>query len=282
MVKFFYLLMLSSLPVLMWVSVYIFLNKQSRLDSIRVSVYGLTFGIAAMMPVLFLQMFWESYPALNIFRTLQAIIPSEYIFYALFFLFVAVLEEILKALALVFLVQKFHRRFDQIVDGIVFGAFIALGFAFAENMYYFLNIVETYHFSAEFFAVFNLRSFGTMLSHTIFTGTFGIFYAIAYFGDFKSDTSFSLRKILELRFTRNLFFGSLFKPKNVYRYLVLSEGIFYAFSMHWFFNLLLKLEISGIDAVYFTIPFLLFSTFWLWSNFFDQRSLKILKEKPMS
>ncbi|MDF2379566.1 MAG: PrsW family glutamic-type intramembrane protease [Candidatus Gracilibacteria bacterium] len=260
-------------------SVYIFLNPQSRLNSFRVAVYGIFYGILAMIPVLLLQIYWATYPDMNIFRILQGVIPSSYLFFGIFFLFAAVLEEVLKALALILLVQQFYKSFDQIVDGIVFGAFVALGFAFAENIYYFTYVVESYQYSMEFLAVFNLRSFGTMLSHTVFTGTFGIFYALAYFGNFKKDTSFSFRKILQLRLTRNMFLAPFFKPKHVYRYLVLSEGIFYAFAMHWVFNMLIKIRIYDVEAVYFTLPFLVFTSLWLWSNFFDETYMKVIRAK---
>ncbi len=230
-----------------------------------------------MIPVLLLQFFWITFPELNIFRVLQSAIPSSTLFYSIFFLFVAVLEEVLKAGALVLLVRKFHKSFDQVVDGIVFGAFVALGFAFAENIYYFMNIVEGYTLSMDFLAIFNLRSFGTMLSHTIFTGTFGVFYAISYFGVFTKNSPFSIMKVLQLRYTRSLFLPSLFKPKNIYRYLVLSEGLFYAVALHWLFNLLVKVTILGVPAVYFTVPFLIFSSLWLWSSFFDDRCMKVLK-----
>lgn len=274
--KFLFLLVISLVPVLMWISVYTFLNATSRFDAVKISLYGVMLGILAMLPVLMLQFFWETYPELNVFALLQKSLSSTTLFYGIFFLFVSLLEEGLKAFALIFLVMKFRRSFDQIVDGIVFGAFVALGFAFAENIYYFMHIVETYELSFDFLSIFSLRSFGTMLSHTIFTGTFGIFYAIAYFAHFKNKSPFSIRKVLQLRFIRNFFFPEISKPKNIYRYIVLSEGFLIACLMHWIFNFLVKVSLYGVPAVYFTIPFLLFSSLWLWSNFFDEKCLKVL------
>ncbi len=277
--KLLYLLMLSILPVLVWMGVYTFLNPQARKDSFTLSLTGILFGSVAMIPVLLLQYFWASYPELNAFRALQTVIPSTFVFYFLFFLFVSVLEESLKAAAFVLFVRTHTRFFDQLVDGIVFGAFIALGFAFAENVYYFYNIIEGDIFSMDFLAIFSLRSFGTMLSHTLFTGTFGLFYAISYFGKFSLSSPFSLKKIFQMRFTRALIMPKLFKPQHVYRYLVLSEGMLFAILLHLVFNLLVKLSIFGLPAVYLTVPFLIFSSLWLWSSFFDDRCMDILKTK---
>ena len=44
-------------------------------------------------------------------------------------------EESLKGIALIVLVLLFHREFDDVLDGIVYGAMIGFGFAFTENTF---------------------------------------------------------------------------------------------------------------------------------------------------
>src|SRR6476619_6693825 len=48
-----------------------------------------------------------------------------------------VVEELVKALILVVLFLAFRREFDNVLDGIVYGAMVGLGFAFVENILYF-------------------------------------------------------------------------------------------------------------------------------------------------
>ncbi len=278
--KFLFLFCFSLVPVFIWVSVYILLNSRSKTDSISVALIGVLFGSLAMFPVLTIQYLWVHYPELNFFLSLQQLLPS-FAFYSVFFSFVSFLEEAFKALALILLIQYFYKSFDQIVDGIVFGAFVALGFAFAENMYYFMYIVEGFEMSMDFVAIFNLRSFGTMLSHTLFTGTFGVFYATAYFAAFAKPEKYTLRRLLEMRFFRTFCLKKKKQRKEVYRYLVIAEGFFFAFLLHLIFNMLVKLTIFGIPAVYFTVPFLMIVSLWLWSSFFKKEFYKMLPIKTV-
>jgi len=53
------------------------------------------------------------------------------------------IEESAKGLALIGLVLIFHREFDDVLDGIVYGAMIGFGFALTENLVgYFLPILD--------------------------------------------------------------------------------------------------------------------------------------------
>jgi RsiW-degrading membrane proteinase PrsW (M82 family) len=47
-----------------------------------------------------------------------------------------IVEEAVKGLILVFLFLAFRREFDNVLDGIVYGAMVGLGFAFVENVLY--------------------------------------------------------------------------------------------------------------------------------------------------
>jgi RsiW-degrading membrane proteinase PrsW (M82 family) len=84
-----------------------------------------------------------------------------------------VVEESLKGIALVVLVLAFRREFDDVLDGIVYGAMIGFGFALTENVFaYFLPIA-----SAEGLGVGTgnllLRSVVFGMNHAFWTGTTG-------------------------------------------------------------------------------------------------------------
>jgi len=84
-----------------------------------------------------------------------------------------VVEESLKGIALVVLVLAFRREFDDVLDGIVYGAMIGFGFALTENVFaYFLPIA-----SAEGLEVGTgnllLRTIVFGMNHAFWTGTTG-------------------------------------------------------------------------------------------------------------
>jgi RsiW-degrading membrane proteinase PrsW (M82 family) len=87
-------------------------------------------------------------------------------------------EESLKGIALIGLVLAFYREFDDVLDGIIYGAMIGFGFALTENIVgYFLPILSGEAISAGVFFIF-LRTvvFGT--NHAFWTGITGA--AIGY------------------------------------------------------------------------------------------------------
>jgi RsiW-degrading membrane proteinase PrsW (M82 family) len=84
-----------------------------------------------------------------------------------------VLEETFKGIALLGLVLLFHREFDDVLDGIVYGAMIGLGFAMTENLFgYFLPTLHGQGLAFGLTYIF-LRAivFGT--NHALWTGITG-------------------------------------------------------------------------------------------------------------
>jgi len=84
-----------------------------------------------------------------------------------------VVEETVKGIALVGLVLIFRREFDDVLDGIVYGAMIGFGFAFSENLFaYFLPILSDKGVAAGLANVF-LRSVPFGFNHAFWTGIVG-------------------------------------------------------------------------------------------------------------
>ncbi len=82
-------------------------------------------------------------------------------------------EELTKGLGvlLIFLVQR--RRFDGPVDGVVYGAVMAAGFAFVENILYFVQ------YSDQIGGVFLGRAIMSPFAHVIFTAMTGLMLGVA-------------------------------------------------------------------------------------------------------
>jgi protease PrsW len=88
-----------------------------------------------------------------------------------------IFEELFKGLAIVGMVIFLHREFDGIVDGIIYGTFVALGFAATENIIYYARaeIAETVgHQRDALTQVFVLRGILTPWLHPLFTSMTGI------------------------------------------------------------------------------------------------------------
>jgi protease PrsW len=82
-------------------------------------------------------------------------------------------EESAKGIALIGLVLIFSREFDDVLDGIVYGAMIGFGFAFSENLFaYFLPIMAEQGIGSGVLNIF-MRSLVFGFNHAFWTGIVG-------------------------------------------------------------------------------------------------------------
>ncbi len=90
-----------------------------------------------------------------------------------------VIEEILKGVAVLFVFLYFRREFDSIMDGIIYAAITAIGFAATENAYY----IYTYGFKeggvSGILSLFILRVVLVGWQHPFYTAFIGIGLAIS-------------------------------------------------------------------------------------------------------
>jgi RsiW-degrading membrane proteinase PrsW (M82 family) len=80
----------------------------------------------------------------------------------------AIVEEPIKAVALIGLFLFVRQEFDGPLDGIVYGSLVGFGFSMTENALYFL------HYSANLGALFWVRSIFFGLNHAFFTSLVGL------------------------------------------------------------------------------------------------------------
>lgn len=81
------------------------------------------------------------------------------------------IEEGFKALILFTLFMAFRREFDDVLDGIIYGAMVGLGFAFVENVLYGMSALEGGLGSVAVLAALRSVIFG--LNHSMFTSVTG-------------------------------------------------------------------------------------------------------------
>ncbi|HDI74965.1 MAG TPA: PrsW family intramembrane metalloprotease, partial [Thermoprotei archaeon] len=85
---------------------------------------------------------------------------------------VPVIEELAKFFG-VFLASRWRRVFNEIDDGIVYGASSGLGFATLESILYSMK--------GHFLTIGTLRAFSSTLSHATASALFGYYYAVSLF-----------------------------------------------------------------------------------------------------
>ena len=151
-----------------------------------------------------------------------------------------VIEELLKALGLVMIVLIARKQINSVLDGMVYGALIGLGFQVIENVFYSINAVEAANAGDQVgpvVATFFLRGFlAGLWSHTLFSAMAGA--GIAWF---------------LVRTDKSL----------IVRWLGLLTGLFLAWGIHFIWNspilmdgmgsggagLLLGLLLKGLPAL---------------------------------
>lgn len=272
------LFLLALLPAIAWIVVYRYLDSREP-EPMPPSIEALFLGSFCTIPVFLLQYLFNYYPDFNLLAILQQNVTNTTLFSIAFLLFVAVIEETVKASAFLTLIKKQEKNFNQIVDGIFYGALVGLGFAIAENTYYFFKAVEVFEYSKSFWAVFAIRSFGTMLAHTLFTGIFGFYFAKAYFAPFVDKASkkaklwhglhHHARQAIRLHVTFFHLFPDYIKaPSRVHRNVVVLEGFFIAILLHLIYNVLIKVELFGKSWTFLMIPMIFLIAWWVWGRFF--------------
>ncbi len=115
-------------PVLIC-AIYIFIRDKYEKEPIRLLILGVLFGALMTVPIIHTENFVTLY------------VPNRGFFAEIFFLtfiVAALVEEFYKFIVLFFLVWRNH-NFNERFDGIVYGAFISLGFAGLENIMYVFN-----------------------------------------------------------------------------------------------------------------------------------------------
>ncbi len=110
--------------------------------------------------------------------------------FIMYFLIIGPVEEIAKFLVIKLFVFN-DRNFNEIIDGIIYGITVALGFAFIENILYFYKFanygrfINPDQFQEGVFTIC-IRAVTANIAHAIFTGIMGYYIGIARFSVEKS------------------------------------------------------------------------------------------------
>lgn len=154
-----------------------------------------------------------------------------------FFVIVGALEEFVKHL-----ITRFSDEFKlkSIADAIQFSIIVALGFAFVENILYFLDIWEGSGYgSRELMLYVILRSTVSVTAHVCFSAILGYYYGLAHFSSSVYQEERRKRKHPVIQFFHSVFH---LKSSTVFKEEKMLEGMLLAMIIHACFNMLLEVE----------------------------------------
>ena len=283
---------LALLPAIFWFFLYRWLDRK-ELEPPKAMITAGVLGVISTIPIFGLQFIFKNFPEYNFIQSLQTNMVNPIVFSLVFLAFVSIIDELVKAFSTVGVIEHYKIEFNQVVDGIVYAASVALGFAFAENIYYFYIAAQSLGYNSDFLSIFTIRSLGTMLGHTIFTGIFGFYYAKAYLSPYITeelkkkkiwhDMRHTLKKAATFHATRRSILPS---KKHGYHDehpgIVILEGFFLATFIHFLYNLFVKVHLFGHTWTFLIVPLLFVASWGLWRMFFKPvytRVFVVIKNK---
>ncbi len=276
-------------PAIFWLVLWYRKDKQQP-EPKRMVLYAFFLGMLGIIPFLGIEHMLHFSPSL---LSLWDIIEKRSFFLATVILafVLAALEEFVKHFSALKLGKRLDIYFDEIVDGIVYSVSAALGFAFMENVIYFVDAIFLYGIEENFWTIYMFRSFGTMLAHTIFSGVFGYFWGYAMFSrKICAKHTESVSGIFLVfhgvkRFVNTISFHIIrthvlrnrpSKRKHEKADLV-REAFLLATILHLIFNLLVMSGLFGRNLTPLIAPVLVGGFLWLSQKFFSIKTLKIWK-----
>lgn len=244
-------IVLALIPALVWLRIW--RGKAASKQAKKYMLFAFVLGSLTVFPVFLVHYIWKVFPQTDVINLIsRAEIPVEEKVIILFVI-IAVIEEIAKFLVVYFIDKSTH-LVKSIHDAIRFGIVAGLGFAFAENIYYFYTVgagMKIY----QFLALFSFRSIITVCGHLIFSGVFGNFYGISKFS--KSYVTHQYWGNVKKTDKRALTDEELKRKSFLFRKTTVIKGLSLAVMLHAMFNYFLEqgmvsyvLWLIGLSLVY--------------------------------
>lgn len=242
---------LALIPALIWLRIW--RGKSTSKKGKRYMLLAFGLGALSVFPVFFVHWIWSTFPQTDIINliTQAEVTPRQKVI--ILFTIVAIVEEVAKFLV-VLSIDKSSKLVRSIHDAIKFGVTAGLGFAFAENIYYFYMVGVNMQL-VQFIALFSFRSLITVCGHLIFSGVFGNYYGISKFSkSYATQAYWGNTKKLD---KRSLTDEQLDRKAFIFRKMMIAKGLVYAVILHAMFNYFLEnqmvsyvLWLIGISLVY--------------------------------
>lgn len=243
----------SLVPILIWAAIFLYKHGEKR----ELVVKTFSIGALLVIPFIFYRRLWDVFPILNVEQALKGLATESLqitqmslnlpISLAIMFATLGCLEEYLKHKAASRIEEV---EINSIDDAIEFSIIAALGFSFAENTFYFIEIWQNAGPDL-FYRLVVFRSLFSTFAHILFSSLYGYHFGLALFADpiihDPKNKSFYKRIVHWIHTKTN------FRDDVIFKDYQLFLGLFTASMLHGLYNILLELK-----NTLFLIPFLIF------------------------
>ena len=230
--------LLAALPALLWS--YVFLNRRDK--NFKIYIWVFLLGTLTVFPILGYQYVYQSVVGNTAYDFIPGLKGSLTLnqWYVVLYMFVGITEEIIKFFIVKIADKKYPQLILTLADSLKLGILAGLGFAFAENIIYFVRIWTRSGFDG-LMGPFIFRSIFTVCAHLIFSGIFSYFYGVSKFAkDFIDFEKWKGEKTTIVDYYK-------FKKKNVYK------GLLLAMILHAIFNTMLSISLPNNLNILFVI-----------------------------
>ncbi len=246
---------LALLPAIIWLVV--LYSKQSN-KKYQILIFLL--GTLTVIPIFLIQYLFTLVPQIDLVTFANEHVTNPHLNFLILYAWVAVTEEIVKQWMIRYLDSKFL-IVQTINDSIQYSLVSALGFSFAENIFYFYQI-GTQAGIAPLLVAYFFRSIFTTCGHLVFSGFFGYFYGIAKF-------SISIVEHSNLQGKKMWFSRLIGRVLNIsriqaYQETTILKGLFTAIIVHMIFNYSLEMNnytgnslFIGFAAIFIIVCYLI-------------------------
>lgn len=145
-----------------------------------------------------------------------------------YYLLIAILEEVSK-----FFFFSYSKPFSILSskEWVIYAIFIALWFAFVENILYFKSLYENYWLWSELISTYFMRNIFSVFLHILCSSIFAYYFSVLYL-KFKNNFNFEFIKILFFWFIFGVFFHAIFDifltfDLTIFVFLYILGGYFY-------------------------------------------------------
>lgn len=250
------------IPVAFWAWLYI--SKDPSREPRTLLLFAFVVGGIATLPVMLLNSYLGSLGA--------EMFPHQLLFMVMPVLIAATVEEICKHCGVMFVMNQDALAQNEVLDGIIYAVVTALGFAFVENtVYTWLAFWGAGALTWDVVSIYMLRGMLSMFAHTIFSGFFGYYYALAFIEpkliaqenkrqklSLKTLAASSKLSSLSFQATRTVW-TSRHDPQPISRVMsfrLLLEGLWLAAILHMLYNLFLTWPPFGQNVFIVVTPYL--------------------------
>lgn len=263
--------LLAVIPALLWMVIFL---RQTRGNRFLIVLTFLA-GMVAAKLILIYQGYWNTTANLIFFKiqlvdfrsNIGVIVANTLFATFVTFLGVGVMEEYLKIWVMKLIDSHFFRSIN---DVILLAIVSALGFAFFENIIYFINHWNNLETGALFAFILFRVTIVTMV-HLLCSGIFGYYYGMAYFASPMLQIHDMKKKSHPLL---NFLKRTLhIKRSGVYHDEMMIKGLLIAMFLHGIYDFLLstQFKIAGFPIYTLVMALYFFGGFWFLKSLLNKK-----------